>query len=89
VQVNEKLVVAVKPLVTCVPLAPKVPLQPPEAVQDVAFVELQVRVVVAPAATVVGFAVKSAVGAVGVVGSTVTVVTDAGLVPPAPLQVSE
>jgi hypothetical protein len=89
VQVNEKLVVAVKPLVTCVPIVPKLPLQPPEAVQDVAFVELQVKVDVAPAATVVGFAVNSAVGAGGVVGSTVTVAIAAGLVPPAPLQVSE
>lgn len=38
------------------------PLQPPEAVQEVAFVEFQVRVLLAPLATVVGDADSVTVG---------------------------
>ena len=49
------------------PLAVLVPDQPPEAVQAVALVELQVSVVPPPATTAVGLAVREAVGA-GVVG---------------------
>jgi hypothetical protein len=58
------------------------PVQPPDAVQLVALVELQVSVDVAPLATLAGLAVKDSVGA----GATVTVtLCDAD--PPAPLQV--
>jgi hypothetical protein len=69
------------------PLAAFVPLQPPEAVQDVALVELQVNVEVPPLAIVVGFAVNAAVGTGLAV--TVTVAVAAVLVPPAPVQVNE
>jgi hypothetical protein len=62
-----------------------VPLQPPDAVHDVALVELQVRVDVPPLAIVVGFAVSMTVG----LGAMVTVVDVALLVPPAPVQVNE
>ena len=60
------------------------PLQPPEAVQDVAFVEDQVNVEVPPLATVLGLAVRVTVGA-GVVTETVA---DCAALPPAPVQVS-
>ena len=69
----------------CEPLVGLVPLQPPEAVQEVALVELQVSVEAPPGATLVGFAVKVAVG----MGRTVTVTLATGLVPPGPVQVSE
>ena len=63
-----------------------VPLQPaPEAVHEVALVELQVRVDAAPLATDVGFAVNVTVGT----GTTVTVAAATLLVPPVPLQLSE
>jgi hypothetical protein len=45
-----------------VPLVASTPLQPPEAVQDVALVELHVKVETPPTATTVGFAAKVAVG---------------------------
>ena len=61
------------------------PLQPPEAVHDVALVELQVSVDAPPLATFVGFAVNVAVGT----GLTATVAATAVLVPPPPEQVSE
>ena len=61
------------------------PLQPPEAVQEVALVELQVSVDAPPLATVVGFAVKVTVGA----GITVTVAVTTLLVPPVPVQANE
>jgi hypothetical protein len=78
-------VVVVTAPVLCVPLGPCVPLQPPEAVQDVALVELHVSVEAAPLATEVGFAVNVTVGA----GTTVTMAVATLLVPPVPLQVSE
>ena len=87
VQVNEYAVFAVKALVLCVPLAANVPLQPPEAVQDVALVELQVSVEAPPLATLVGFAVSVAVGTG--LAAIVTVAAAAALVPPEPIQVSE
>jgi hypothetical protein len=49
--------------VVAVPLAACVPVHPPEAVQDVAFVEDQVSADVAPLFTVVGLADKVTVGA--------------------------
>jgi hypothetical protein len=62
-----------------------VPLQPPEAVQEVALVELQVNVDVPPLTIVVGFAVSVTVG----LGAIVTVADVALLVPPVPVQVNE
>jgi hypothetical protein len=66
-----------------------VPLQPPLAVQAVASVELQVRVVPAPLVTVVGLAVNVTVGtgATGV-DAMVTDVPTGALVPPGPVHVS-
>ncbi len=59
--------------------------QPPEAVHEVALVELQVSVEVPPEATLVGLAVSVTVGADAV---TVTV-ADCGVpVPPDPVQAS-
>jgi hypothetical protein len=84
VHVNEYEVVAVRVPVLWVPLAVFVPVQPPEAVQEVALVELQVSVEDPPLAIDVGFAVSVAVGT----GATVTVADAAVLVPPAPVHVS-
>jgi hypothetical protein len=61
-----------------------VPDQAPEAVQPVALVELQVRVVALPAATEVGFAANDTVGT----GNTTVTVTLCAAVPPAPVQAS-
>jgi len=59
------------------------PVQPPEAAQEVAFVDVQLKVEVAPLATVLGLALSVTVGA-GVV--TVTV-ADCAALPPLPVQV--
>jgi len=56
--------------VLCEPLVASPPLQPPEAAQEVAFVDDQVSVDAAPFLTVVGFPVSVTVGA-GVVTVTV------------------
>jgi hypothetical protein len=72
VQVNVKIVVAVTAPVEAVPLVGFEPLQaptPPDPVQLVALVELQVSVEDPPLAMLVGFAVSVTVGA----GTTVTV----------------
>jgi hypothetical protein len=69
-----------------VPLEANVPLQPPEAVQDVALVELQVSMEVPPLGTLVGFAVKVAAGTGLAVTETVAA---AAVVPSVPVQVSE
>ena len=74
---------ALSAAVVTVPLVDFVPLQPPEAVQLVEFVELQLSTEVWPLAIDVGFADSDAVGAGG--GPTVTV-TDCCAVPPAPEQ---
>ncbi len=66
------------------PLVASVPVQPPEAVQEVALVELHVRVALLPETTLVGLTLKLTVGA-GVV--TVTL-ADAEPLPPVPVQVS-
>ena len=71
--------------VLCVPLVVLVPLQPPEAVQKVALVELQVKVEAAPRATETGFAARVTVGVPG----TVTVAVATLLVPPVPVQIKE
>ena len=62
------------------------PLQPPDAVHDVAFVELHVNVLLPPLLTVVGEAVSTTVGG----GVELVTVTEAlaWAVPPAPVQVS-
>lgn len=67
------------------PLGAFVPLQPPEAVQVVAFVELQVSTDVLPLASAVGLAVSVTVGT----GTTVTVADCRPVVPPGPVHVSE
>jgi hypothetical protein len=85
VHVSEKVVSAVSAPVVWVPLTANGPLQPPEAVQAVASVELQVNTDAPPLATDVGAAAKVAEGT----GSTATVVVVAVLVPPAPVQVRE
>ena len=71
--------------VLCVPLVALLPLQPPEAVHEVALVELHVRVDEPPRATAVGLAASVTVAA----GTTVTAAVAMVLVPPAPVQVSE
>jgi hypothetical protein len=76
-------VVAVRAPVLCVPLVALAPLQPPEAVQEVALVELQVSVEVPPLAMTEGLATKVAVGMI------FTRTVDAPLVPPAPVHVKE
>jgi hypothetical protein len=63
VQDSVKFVVAVSAPVGLLPLVATVPLQPPEAVHDVAFVELQLRVEVLPEAMLVGDALSDTVGA--------------------------
>jgi hypothetical protein len=65
-----------------VPLVPSVPLQPPEAVQELALVELQLSVAALPLWTDVGFAVRVAVG------TTLIPAFSTGLVPSGPLHVS-
>ncbi len=65
------------------PFVASLPDQAPEAVQEVAFVETQARVELAPLATVLGLAVKLTVGA-GVVTETVA---DCTALPPGPTQV--
>jgi hypothetical protein len=59
------------------------PLQPPDAAQEVALVEDQVKVEVAPLATVLGLALKATVGAAEVT----VIVADCAALPPAPVQV--
>jgi hypothetical protein len=72
----------------CVPLVALAPLHPPEAVQEVALVELHVSVELPPLEIDVGLAEMVTVGA-GVPAVTVTVALAAGDVPPAPVQVME
>ena len=69
--------------VLCVPLVALAPLQPPEAVQDVALVELHVSVEVPPLEMTEGFATKVAVGMI------LTRTVDTPLVPPVPMQLKE
>lgn len=66
------------------------PIQPPEAVQLVAPLELQVRIALAPGATVVGLAVSDTNGGVFAFTALVTAtVTDFDVEPPVPEQLSE
>jgi hypothetical protein len=82
-QLKVNFVVAVSAAVACEPVVAWEPLQPPEALQEVAFVDDQVSVEVAPLFTVVGLAAKVTAGA-GVLTDTVA---DCAALPPAPLQV--
>jgi len=70
--------------VECEPLVASLPVQPPEAVQEVAFVDVQDRVELEPLAMVLGLALKLTVGAAEV---TVTV-ADCAALPPVPVQVN-
>jgi hypothetical protein len=85
VQVNEYEPGIVRDPVLCVPLVGLVPLQLPEAVHEVALVEVHVSVEAPPLATEVGFADSVTVAVPG----TVTVAAATLLVPPAPTQVKE
>ena len=71
--------------VLLLPLVARAPLQPPEAVQPVALVELQLSVDEPPLGTTLGLADRDAVGT----GATVTVADAVGLVPPGPVQLME
>lgn len=84
VQVSVKLVVAARAAVLCDPAVGSLPAQPPEAVQVVAFVDVQVKVEVPPLATVLGLAVIDTVGA----GAVTVIVADCAAEPPAPVHVS-
>lgn len=66
------------------PLAAIAPLQPPEAVQEVALVDDQVNVDVAPLLTVLGLAERVTAGAAWVTET----VTDCVALPPGPVQAS-
>jgi hypothetical protein len=78
-------VLVVRAAVSWVPLVGWAPLHPPEPVQDVAFVEVQVNVEVPPAATDGGLAARLTVGS----GTTATVTAAGVLAAPAPVQVRE
>jgi hypothetical protein len=67
------------------PLVAFVPLQPPEAVHEVALVELHVSVEAPPLAIDVGLAARLTVAAPAIVTVAVAIV----LAPPAPLQINE
>ena len=84
VQVSPNVELAVRAPVDCEPLAALVPAQPPEAVQEVALVADQVKVELAPLATVLGLAAKVMVGA----GDVTETVADCDALPPVPVQVS-
>jgi hypothetical protein len=83
VQVRMNLVVAVIDAVAFEPLVGCDPLQPPEAVQLLSSVEVQVSMDVAPLLTVAGLAVKVTEGAAAVTET----VADCVAVPPLPVQV--
>jgi len=70
--------------VECDPLVASLPLQPPEAVQEVAFLDDQDKVELLPLAMVLGLALKLTVGA----GEVTVTVADCAALPPAPVQVS-
>ena len=68
----------------CDPLVASLPLQPPEAMQEVAFLDDQDSVELLPLAMVLGLALKLSVGA----GEVTVTVADCAALPPAPVQVS-
>ena len=86
VQLSVNVALAVNAPVLWLPAVDLVPLQPPDAVHDVAFVELHVRLLLPPLLTVVGDADNATVGA-GVALVTETEAL-AWVVPPAPVQLS-
>ncbi len=67
----------------CVPFVACAPLHAPEAVQEVALVDDQDSVALAPLAMVLGLALKLTVGA----GEVTVTVADCAALPPAPEQV--
>ena len=71
-QVSSNSVVLVRVPVDVVPLVPTLPCQPPEAVQELAPAEVQVRVELLPLLTVVGVAVNVTDAAAGVTTDTAT-----------------
>jgi hypothetical protein len=84
VQVSVYFVVAVRAEVAADPLTGSAPLHPPDAVQDVALVEDQVSVDLAPLAIVLGLAERVTAGGVWVTET----VADCVALPPVPVQVS-
>jgi hypothetical protein len=68
--------------VDCDPLVAFAPDQPPEAVQEVALVEVHVRVELLPDTTLVGLAVSVTVGAEVMTAT----LADAEPLPPVPVQ---
>src|SRR5690349_217525 len=86
VQLSVNVAALVSAAVASLPAVALLPLQLPDAVHDVAFVELQVSVLVPPLATLVGDADSVTVGA----GVAAVTETDAlfCVVPPAPVQLS-
>ena len=83
VQAKVNLVVAVNAEVLVVPLIGSDPLQPPDAVQAVALVAVQLRAEVRPLATVLGLADSVMAGAAWVTET----VADCVALPPVPVQV--
>jgi hypothetical protein len=84
VHVSSNSVVLESAPVDQVPLVAKAPCQPPDAVQDVAFCDCQVRVEAPPSATVDGDVARVIVGA----GEITTTSADREADPPGPEQVS-
>jgi hypothetical protein len=84
-QMSEYAVAAVNGPVLWLPLAASVPLQPPEALHEVAWVELHVSTEAFPEATAVGAAASAAVGA----GIVATVAVAGGVTPPGPVHTIE
>jgi hypothetical protein len=82
-QLKVNFVVALSAAVACDPVVAWAPVQPPEALHEVAFVDDQVSVEVAPLFTVVGLAAKVTAGA----GVLTDIVADCDALPPVPLQV--
>ena len=76
---------AVRAPVLCVPLVVLVPLQPPEAVHELALVELHDKVEELPRVTEAGFTPSATVAT----GTTVTRAVTTLLLPPVPVQVNE
>jgi hypothetical protein len=74
---------AVSAPVVCEPLTDLAPDQDPDAVQDVALVEDQVRVELLPLATVLGLAARLTVGT----GCVTETVADCAALAPVPVQV--
>jgi hypothetical protein len=80
-------VVAVSAPVEALPLVACAPFQPPDAVHEVALVELQLRAAALPLVTLIGFALSVTAGA-GVVPVITATVVVAEPSPPAPVQIS-